>query len=277
MRAAAWVFIIFALAAPALGQLPDCAAVQGWTQNGEQRSYEPDNLFDYMNGNAEGYNLYRFVGMKGLTCKCGEDTIVIDISEMADPEYAYGIFAANRDARQPTERLGTIGQIGQRKAVFVKDKYYVELAASPEKDHRDALKAFAAIIEKDLQGSSALPAALSWFPKAGLVPESARLVPESVLGLRILQSGYVAQYDVGKAFVVRESSPADAAQVMTKWKERIGQTTPAELGDESFTATDRYLDGLYVFRKGPYLAGFANLKSGTDVKERARELAENLK
>jgi len=277
MRAIAWIVLFITLAVPAMAQLPDCAAVQGWQQNGDGRSYEPDNLFDYMNGNAEGYNLYRFVGMKGITCKCGEDTIVIDISEMANPEFAYGIFAANRDARQATEKLGTIGQITPRKAVFVKDKYYVELAASPEKDHREALKAFAAIMEKNLQGSSSPPAALSWFPKAGLTPESARLVPESVLGLRILESGYVAQYDVGKAFVVRESSPDEAAQVMAKWKERIGQTTPAELGEEAFTATDRYLDGLYVFRKGPYLAGFANLKPGTDVKDRVRELAENLK
>ncbi len=277
MRLMAWIFLLVALAVPAMAQLPDCSAVQGWKQNGEERAYEPDNLFDYMNGNAEGYNLYRFVGMKGITCTCGEDTIVIDISEMADPEYAFGIFAANRDPRQPTEKLGTIGQITPRKAVFAKDKYYVELAASPEKDHREPLKAFAEIIEKSLQGSSSLPAPLSWFPKAGLVPESARLVPESVLGLRILERGYVAQYDVGKAFVVQESSPDKAAQVIAKWKERIGQTTAAELGDEAFTATDRYLDGLFVFRKGPYLAGFANLKPGTDVKERVGELAEKLK
>jgi len=277
MRVIAWAFLLVALTVPAMAQLPDCAAVPGWKQDGEQRAYEPDNLFDYMNGNAEGYNLYRFVGMKGITCKCGEDTIVIDISEMADPEYAFGIFAANRDPRQPTEKLGTIGQISPRKAVFVKDKYYVELAASPEKDHREALRAFAGILEKNLQGSSSLPPELSWFPKAGLVPESARLVPESVLGLRMLERGYVAQYDVGKAFVVRESSPEKAAEVMAKWKERIGQTTATELGDEAFTATDRYLDGLFVFRKGPYLAGFANLKPGTDVKQRVSELAENLK
>lgn len=277
MKTIALTLLLLALAVPAMAQLPDCGAVQGWKQDGEQRAFEPDTLFEYMDGNAEGYNLYQFTGMKGITCKCGEDTIVIDISEMANPEFAYGIFVANRDARRPTEKLGTAGQIGPRKAVFVKDKYYVELAASPEKDHGEALKAFAAIIEKNLPGSSSLPAALSWFPTAGLIPDSIRLVPESVLGLRILKTGYVGQYDVGKAFVIQESSPDAAAQVMAKWKERIGQTTPVQLGEEAFTATDRYLDGLYVFRKGPYLAGFANVKGGTDVSAKARELAEKVK
>jgi hypothetical protein len=42
------------------------------------------------------------------------------------------------------------------------------------------------------------------FPSEG--QQSPRLVPESVLGIRILKRGYVAQYDFGKAFVVREAS-----------------------------------------------------------------------
>jgi hypothetical protein len=276
MRLVAWTFLSMTLAAPAMAQAPDCAAVPGWTQAGEPREYAPDNLFDYMDGNAEGYNLYHFVGMKGVTCKCGEDTLVIDISEMEDPEFAYGMFTANKKAGLPIEKIGMAGQITPRKAVFVKGKYYVELAANPEKDHTEALRAFTSVIEKSLSGSTALPEALSWFPTAGLVADSARLVPESVLGIRLLKSGYVAQYDFGRAFVVREATPAEADQVMTRWKERIGQTTSAQLADEAFAATDRYLDGLFVFRKGAYVAGFANLKPGTDVSEEAAQLARRI-
>ena len=277
MKNLAWMSLLVALSAPAMAQLPDCAAVPGWSQDGPEREFSPDNLFDYMDGNAEGYNLYHFVGMKGITCKCGEDTLVIDISEMEDPELAYGIFSVNKKTGQPIEKIGMAGQITPRKAAFVKGKYYVELAASPEKDHSVALKAFTAMIEKSLSGSTALPEALSWFPAPGLVPESARLVPESVLGIRLLKSGYVAQYDFGRAFVVRETTLEEAAQVMARWKERIGQTTPAQLADEAFTATDRYLEGLFVFRKGPYLAGFANLKPGTEVSDKARQMAEQIK
>ena len=46
--------------------------------------------------------------------------------------------------------------------------------------------------------------------------QSLRLVPESVLGIRILKRGYVAQYDFGKAFVVTEASTESAAAVMQK-------------------------------------------------------------
>jgi len=238
-------FIVFAsLIGSVLGQLPDCAQVEGWSQDGPLRAYEPDNLFDYMNGNAEGYLIYGFQKMQGITCKCGEDTIVIDISEMADPEYAYGMFLANRDSRQPTQDIGMGGQILERKATFAKDRYYVELAANPAKDHRASLEKYVALIEKSIAGRSEPPAVINFFPTARLVSDSVRLVPQSVLGLRILKSGYTAQYDFGKAFLVREASPESAVNVMTRLKERLGQTAELQIGDEGFKGTDKYLDGL---------------------------------
>ena len=186
-----------------------------------------------MDGNAEGYLIYRFQKMQGITCKCGEDTLVIDVSEMADPEFAYGIFLSNRDPRQPTQSIGMGGQVLPRKATFAKGQYYVELAANPEKDHTASLTKFVALIEKSITGKSEIPAVIGWFPAQMMVPNTVRLVPQSVLGLRILKSGYIAQYDFGKAFLVRESSPEAAAQVFAKLKERVGQPGAVQIADEA--------------------------------------------
>lgn len=258
-------------AAPA--QKPDCSVVPGWSQHGPARSFEPENLFEYMNGNAEGYLLYRFVRMQGVTCKSGEDTIVFDISEMADAEWAYGMFSANRDPNSPTERIGMAGQILPRKATFAKDRYYVEFSADPDKDHSRALRAFVLAMEKRISGRTEPPETLSWFPRERLVPDSIRLVPESVLGLRLLQRGYVAEYEFGKAFLVAESTPEAGAAVMSKLRARMGQTQPIQVADEGFLADDRYLGRLCFFRKGRYIGGWANLKEGEDAAALAGRLA----
>jgi hypothetical protein len=263
--------------ATASAQAPDCGLVAGWQQQGPMREFGPDNLFEYMDGNAEGYLIYRFVKMTGVSCKSGEDTILIDLFEMADPEYAYGIFSANRDPRQPIVPLGMGGQVTNRRALFAKDKYYVEFAANPIKDHSVNLRSFATAFEQRIQGGSALPDAIGWFPKEKLTPNSVRLVPESVLGIRMLKRGYVGQYEFGKGFLIPEDTPESAAQVMAKLKERIGQTAPAAIGDEGFTATDKYLDGLCVFRKGRFIGGFANLKGGRDTTAEATALAASVK
>ena len=272
------IALVFMFTGAAFGQLPSCGAVAGWQQQGAARAYTEDNLFEYMDGNSEGYFIYRFAAMKGVTCQKDDSTIVIDISEFESPEYAYGMFTATRDPRLPTEKMGAVGQATPRRLFFVKDKYYVELGGNPEKDFTSELRAYASLIEKNISGQTEPPAILDWFPKEHLANEYAvRMVPDSVLGLSALKSGYIGQYDFGKAFIVKEASPESAAQLMQKLRRRFGQTTPAAIADEAFTAADKYLDGLCIFRKGNYIGGFANLKSGRDGIAESKKLASKIK
>jgi hypothetical protein len=264
------------LTAAALAQAPDCTLVPGWAQKGAARSYTAENLYDYMDGNSEGYLIYQFVKMNGISCQSGETTIVFDISEMATPDLAYGIFAANRDPRQKTEKIGMAGQVLPQRAIFCKDKYFVELAANPVKDYTAVLRSFVAAMEKRIEGRTTLPDALAWFPTEHLVPDSIRLVPQSVLGFRMLRSGFVAQYASGKAFLVPEKSAESAAALMEKLKDRIGETQPANVAEEAFQANDRYLGKLCVFRKGTYLGGIVNLKPDQDAAARAAALAARI-
>jgi len=255
-------------------QAPNCSLVAGWKQQGEARSYTAENLFEYMDGNAEGYVLYRFVKMSGVNCQSGDNTLVFDVFEMENPEWAYGIFAANRDTRIPTEKIGVAGQVVPRQAIFVKDKYLVQI--SGDKDQAETLRAFASAMAKRIPGTAEPPAALGWFPAAKLVPDSIRMVPESVLGMRILKRGYIAQYEAGKAFVVAEVSPEAAAEVMNKLRARFSGNRPAKIADEAFEANDKYLGRLSMFRKGRYVGGFAGLKEGADAVAVTSTLAEKV-
>jgi hypothetical protein len=262
--------------APAQSLTIDCKAVPGWTQQEEVRTFEPDNLFEYMNGNAEGYLIYEFRHMTGVTCQSGEDSILIDISEMATPEMAYGMFSANRHPQHELKRIGTIGQVMPRRATFVKGKYYVELAANPAKDHTAALEAFARRLESRLAGPTEPPAALAWFPIDGLQAESVRLVPQSVLGLRLLRRGYVATYGFGRAFLVMEDSPAAAAAVLGKLKERWSGVEAVKAGEEAYAGADRILGRMCAGRKGRYIFGFAGLQEGEDSAARLAALGKNI-
>jgi hypothetical protein len=68
--------------------LPSCASVPGWTQHGPAGTFTADNLYEYLDGNSEGYFLCNFVEMRGVTCEKGEVTFVVDISDMGEPPTA---------------------------------------------------------------------------------------------------------------------------------------------------------------------------------------------
>lgn len=263
------------LAVDCMAAAPSCNLVPGWTQKGAARTYAADNLFEYMDGNAEGYLIYGFRNMQGVNCVKGEVTLVIDISDMGDADSAYGILAANRDPRRPGQQIGMGGQIVPRRAIFAKGSQYVEIAANPAGDHTATLKEWTAALERTIEGSTALPTALSWFPTAK--QQSIRLVPESVLGLRVLKRGYVAQYEFAKAFVLSEATPDAAAAVMKKLRDRFGETAAVKAADEAFQFTDPYLGRLCFFRKGNYVGGYANVADGQDPVTLATALAANIR
>ena len=273
-----FLLVLFAAQAAASFPAPDCSAVPGWTQKGEARSYDTETLFDYMDGNSEGYFAYGFTTMKGVSCvNAAGDQLVIDVSEMGDPDRAWGFFVTNRDQRAPVERIGSAGQVLPRRATFAKGRYYLEIAASPDKDHREALRAFVAALEPRVPGPAGVPEAVGWFPAESLQAGSIRLVPESVLGLRILKSGFMAQYGVGRAFVVPEPSAAAATETMQKLRARFPGASPvAGIADEAFGAHDQYLGKLLVFRKGPRVAGVSNAAADADAAPLAKALAARL-
>ena len=110
--------------------------------------------------------------MKGVTCtNAAGDQLVFDVSELGDPVRAWGFFVTNRDARAPREAIGSGGQVLPRKATFAKGRYYVEIAASPDKDHRAALRAFVDAMLPRVPGEAARAA-------------SARAVPDRTASTR---------------------------------------------------------------------------------------------
>ena len=166
------------------------------------------------------------------------------------------------------------GQIVPRRLIFAKGKYYAEIAANPDGDYTEALKTWAAALDRMLPGATEPPAAMQWFPGDG--QQSLRLLPESVLGLRVLRSGYLAQHNFGKAFVVLEDTPEAASEVMGKLRARFAEAAPAQLADDAFQATDPYLGRLCFFRKGSRIGGYAVTAAGPDPLALSGELAARL-
>jgi len=252
----------------------NCHFVHGWEQAGDKRQYAAENLYEYKDGGAEGYLQFSFVHMQGVTCASAGNTLDIDVSEMADPDSAYGMFTANLDPSLAVSKIGMGGQVQKQSASFAKGKYYVELvevAANPDSDNSAMLQAFATKMLEHLEGRETLPEAMGWFPQQNLT--SVRLIPESVLGLKQLKRGYVAKYKVGQAFIVEEISAEEAAAVLKKLQDRFDGAVSAQVGDGAFQAKTKYLDSICIFRKGKALAGYANLPEAKDAVEKAALLA----
>jgi len=255
----------------------DCHLVPGWEQAGAPRSYSPDNLYDYRDGAAEGYLIFGFSHMQGIDCKSGPATLSIDVSEMADADSAWGMFAANRDPKLPVASLGMGGQILPQSVLFARGRSFVEIVETDgdsAASQPTAIQIFAARMLPLLDGRETPPEPIQWFVAENRT--SVRLVPQSVLGLRVLQRGYVASYEQGQAFIVSEDSTETASAVMKKLREHFSAVSPSQIADEAFQGKVAYLDGICIFRKGHFVAGYTNLPDATQAASLAAQLATHV-
>ena len=276
MRAAYMLLAVLAAAAGTASaqEYLNCGFAPGWEQTGATRQYTPDTLFDYKDGAAEGYLGYGFVRMVGIDCKSGTNTMAIDVSQMTDPDAAYGMLTANRDTSKPIEKIGMGAQVLTQSALLAKGVYYVEITqvmSNPSTDDSAVLRAMVMKMAGLLEGRTTTPETLNWFPRENLT--SAGLIPESVLGMRLLKRGYVARYKQGQAFIVKEPSPEAAAAILKQLRAKFPGATDAKAGDEAFQVKDKYLNGVCMFRKENYLGGYADMQDAGEAVAKAAALA----
>ena len=250
-----------------------------WSQEGKVREFTPDTLFEYMNGNAEGYLIYGFQKMLGITCGHEGTQLHIDLSTIDSPTLAWGLYASNRDPREPVVSLGMGGQVLDNRAILAKGNEFIEFAVEPAGDHRALLTGLVEDWAERLPGETTPPAAIEWFPKQGLEQESIRLIPSSVLGVSQLRQGFVADYASGlRAFIVTETSVEAASKVMQELRERFEaeSSSSEKIADESFQTSGRYLGEMCIFRKGREIAGAVRAKQPSDAAKLAASLAARL-
>jgi len=120
-------------AATPLSLFPDSGAAAGWTRSPEIRTFAPEQLADYIDGDAEKYIK---VGVKSTSTadyKYNEQVqVVVDVYLMASPAAAKTIFDSEpaMDAQMPT--LGDAARLYSQSLLFRKGPYLVRMVAYQE-------------------------------------------------------------------------------------------------------------------------------------------------
>lgn len=179
---------------------PDPAALlpglPGWATPKAPARYGPDNLYEYINGAADGFldcdfhelvtQVYEAAGSKSLT---------VEIYRHADPDTAYGMYSQERPAVGRFLAIGAEGYHEPGILNFVKGACYVKLSAFGLGDQdREPLERCGRAIAEKITGPAGLPLLLQAFPKEGQVAGSQRYLRRNILGYSFLESAFTATY-----------------------------------------------------------------------------------
>lgn len=244
--------------------LPD-GSVAGWRKRAPIAFYDKDTLYNYIDGQADAFFVFDFracAAVDYVKNPAGKASVTVDVYDMGQDKDAFGMYASERYGAKEVP-IGTRGYVEADHVNFWKGRYYVKVSGTGlGTAAKQTLIAFAKQVAARISGPTAMPAVLKALPK-GWITGTERYVRRNVLGLNFLNDGVTADYTVGRAratlFVIKHPSAQAAARTMAQFRayeQRSGGTKPLSgVGDEAFTARDRYLKTVAAARRGTVVAG----------------------
>ncbi|MFC1544546.1 DUF6599 family protein [Gemmatimonadota bacterium] len=265
--------------------LPTAQEAGEWQLTGEPRIFLPENLWEYINGGAEGYLVYNFeaVVTADYEVAMGGTQAVVDIYRMGNQLCGFGIYSAERNSFAPRVDIGSEGYVTDNALHFWQGPYYVKITAF-ETGKAGQLEQLARGIGAKLDAPAGDPPQLAAFPERGQVAGSQRYMAQDVLGHSELKNGFSADYELGgeefKLFLILHDDPAQASHSFEVYREFMEQYSQGvEDGGVDFplfTAQDSYYGKVVAMQSGRALLVTLGLNDPELVNEYLRKLTDNL-
>lgn len=228
-------------------------------------TYNPDTLYQYIDGGADLYLLYEFKALRHQDFKSGASELTADIYEMTKPEDAFGIYASERSPSYKFMKIGAEGYRDQGILNFFVDHYYVKLSASGANAEM-LLGQWAQLLSDRIGGARTLPALLVKLPREHRIPRSEQYVKKDPLGHAFLAPSYVVSYREGKLeskLVVSVAPDAQSAksraEQLARHFKQSGESAPApELGEGGIRGKNSFEGRMIARTHGRYLIALFN-------------------
>ncbi len=175
----------------------ECAA--GWAMDGKVATYNPENLYKYIDGEAELYMPYGF--RKAATVmyvKPGSPDIgiVANIFEMGSLLDAFGIYSNYRSPTLEQTKIGAEGFLDESQLMFYQDRYFVQIEASGTVTQGGSLfRSCAEAISRNLPGGKEKPRELEFLKVPGAVPLTEKYYAAGLLGYSFFGKGFYGRGD----------------------------------------------------------------------------------
>lgn len=269
-----------------LSLLPKEEEIRGLKAQSGVEFYVPQNLFDYMNGQAEMYLDYGFRLLLAREYTAGDGSpITLEIFRMAGPGEAFGIYAAERTQEDQDFLVGVEGYQGGNILGFWKGTYYVKiLCAQASPATKAFLEKTGLTVAAKIQGTYSRPEFFSFFPEEFRVKRSERLIPRNFLGQSFLKHGFRVDYEKEgrgyQIFLLKEGSREEAQGTFERYQTFLqsqGDRITRLTGDSHPLARVEGEKKKALFQYGTFWGGVLDAKDFQEAERIIREMVGRLK
>ncbi len=249
---------------PSLQFLPRQQEAGVWKLDEDPIVIPADRLDDYLGVDAARYQRYEVLDstVGKYTGTDSTSFATVEIHRFPDFVKAFGAYSMHKEG--PVQPLAIVNEAyaKPRSINIWRGPFYVRIVGTTR---GDALFRLANFVADRMPPAPGRPAVFGFLPDTFRVPSSERFIAEPVLGQPYLANAFRASYNVNgdiiEGFVIPAPNKDTAARILNAYKAlyvRNGKLLDpiANLGEDNFTAEDRYLGRAVAFRIDRFVVAF---------------------
>jgi len=240
--------------------------VTGWRQSGEIQTFQPENLFDYIDGAADLYLSYDFQELKVAEyLNEKKASVIVEVYRHKSPTDAFGIYSQERLSDANFLDIGAQGYSEKDILNFLVGDYYVKMNSFKTRpEYQEILLNFAKKVAENLGEKGALPSILSSFPGEGKKKNSEKFIAIKFLGYSFLHSAFTADYELSgkkfKLFVIEGRDHSECGNMIQKYLQQTG-SREKNIIEGRYTIADPYHGEVDLHWQGAYIWGILNVNN----------------
>jgi hypothetical protein len=254
------------------------SCVPGWTMEGKVAIYTPENLYRYIDGEAELYLPYGFKKaatvryVKPATSSGGPQKkgLAVNIFQMGSLLDAFGIYSNYRSSTLPHMKMGADGFLDETELMFYQGPYFVQIETSGTLTREAGLfQSCAEAVSGNLPCGREKPRELEFLKVAGAVALTEKYFPRGLLGYGFFGRGLTVEVTVGgepaKALVILAGSEVKARQILDEYGAYLKKASDVpQISRDKKGASLHGIDPLYkgvaLHQSGSFVVGVVGLK-----------------
>lgn len=192
----------------------------------------------------------------------------VEIFRFPDFVKAFGAYSMRKEAARRFLPISNEGYVSKYAVHVWRGPFYIRVTGGAP-DAFTALTTLASFVAERMPAAAAKPAVFGFFPTDTRVPNSERYAADSGFGQALLGNSFQASFNVGgeimEGLIIPAANKATAAKILDLYRAlyvRNGKLLDPiqNLGEDNFTAEDKYLGRAVAFRIDRFVIAFNGYK-----------------
>lgn len=255
---------------PSLQFLPRHQEAKGWQLEEDPVVVPGDRINTYLGPDGAHFSRYEVIDLTAgkYAATAGDGFAIVEIFRFPDFVKSFGAYSMRKEAVRAFAQIANEAYVSKFAVHVWRGPFYIRVTGG-SKNAFESLTQLASFVAERMPAAPSKPAVFNFFPVDTRVANSERYSADKGFGQALLANSFQARFDVAgdviDGLIIPAANKSAAGRILDQYRAlyvRNGKLLDPipNLGEDNFTAEDKFLGRTVAFRIDRFLIAFNGYK-----------------